>query len=366
MLQNGFWKATSKPTDDSYYSYHISALYAPAGMFGWYHYANQFASCFPSEGMTDRNKLQAFTNLVLGQTFEDNKKETVVTDIIRNTRDYLPGVIPSLLSKSDGNGDIVLVTCAVDINGLEDDCRLDYEILAHSESGASYSVDQGSLGTFQRRKSKEDRQTYSLYHDLSNSAWSLLDEVINKSYFADDGREMKVMITGLDTGNFSLFAYEYIDRNKSKVVGIKGNDDMKVRKMDVDTGYFKVGNERSDLFLIQGNKIKDEVSDCMKLKWNRQYSQPPGFMNYPSPHDGKYTVDGYFIEYEGEHRKPELNSDGTMTGYRWVKKTNTARNHFWDCRVYNIALRHIFVKVLFDNIGVKGKAQWKDYIDLVK
>ena len=47
------------------------------------------------------------------------------------------------MSENDGNGAIVFVTLGADMNGKPDDARLDYEIVAWSESGASYSINHG-------------------------------------------------------------------------------------------------------------------------------------------------------------------------------------------------------------------------------
>ena len=74
--------------------------------------------------------------------------------------------IPEKLSVKDGNGQVVLITLASDLNGKMDDARLDYEVVAWTESGANYSIDHGSIGTFipnqtQRQKDKDDREHWT-------------------------------------------------------------------------------------------------------------------------------------------------------------------------------------------------------------
>jgi hypothetical protein len=88
MLTDGQWQPTAKPSIDGYYSYHISALYSPPGMFDWTHYAHQFNECFGKDGLVRRSKLHSFNNLVLGLTFEDEKKETKSDQLLFNIRDY--------------------------------------------------------------------------------------------------------------------------------------------------------------------------------------------------------------------------------------------------------------------------------------
>jgi phage terminase large subunit GpA-like protein len=157
----GEWKATAKPSMEGYYSYHISALYAPPGMFDWKHYVRQYMEAYPSEGMQKESLQQTFVNLCLGETFSPAGDAPKANDLQKNIRPYQIGVLPEKLSMKDGNGKIVLLTCACDLNGVEDDARLDYEILAWTETGSSYSIDQGSIGTFipreNTRKTKVDR-----------------------------------------------------------------------------------------------------------------------------------------------------------------------------------------------------------------
>jgi hypothetical protein len=81
------------------------------------------------------------------------------------------------------------------------------------------------------------------------------------------------------------------------------------------------------------------------------------------PGNGKYTYQ-YFEEYEGEARKPVLNGNGIEIAFVWEKKTQQSRNHFWDCRVYNIALRDIFIKIISKQLG--KTITWLDFCDIIK
>jgi hypothetical protein len=88
-------------------------------------------------------------------------------------------------------------------------------------------------------------------------------------------------------------------------------------------------------------------------------------MNYPIPQDMKYTTKTYFIQYEGEHKVEEKASDGHVIGYKWVKRHSSAVNHFWDCRVYNIALRSIFVEEFMKASGIKYGG-WSEFCAIMK
>ena len=136
----GSWKPMVKPSETGYYSYHISSLYAPPGMYDWEHYARKWIEANPLDGAVNTPQLRTFYNTVLGETWEDQGEAPKATSLSMNTRGYEVGEIPETLSMNDGNGRIILITCGSDLNGIIDDARLDYEIVGWSESGASYSI----------------------------------------------------------------------------------------------------------------------------------------------------------------------------------------------------------------------------------
>lgn len=370
MLLNGVWKPTAKPVDVGFYSYHLSSLYAPPGMYDWEHYVRQYLKANPINEPVREREMQTFVNLVLGETYEPKGKAPKATMLMNNIRDYQVSELPENLSMRDGNGRIVLLTLASDLNGKVDDARLDWELVAWSESGANYSVDQGSIGTFvphqtQAQKDADDRVKWTYQHNMENSIWDSFQEIIEKIYLTDTGRRMQVFITGIDTGNTYMGApYYFIENNNKFVVGLKGKDADKYRRFGMDTPSFRPAKERGDLYLLEVNQLKDELSEFMSLKWDGKSDQPNEFMNFPTPSKHKYQYKSFFSQYEGEHRVIEKNKDGDGVSSRWVKKQSNSQNHFWDCRVYNMALRDIIVDMVCKELKIKNGV-WKDYVDAV-
>jgi phage terminase large subunit GpA-like protein len=367
MLQNGVWKPTAKPSTPGYYSYHISALYAPPGMFDWTHYVRQYLEANPKDRSQDPKKMQAFVNLVLGDTYEAKGQAPKANQLQRNVRDYEINIVPEKLSESDGNGSIVLLTCACDLNGHADDARLDYEVTAWSESGATYSVVHGSIGTFipneSGKKNKVDRERWTYSANEKNSVWPLFQEVIEKVYRTESGVGKTIVISGVDTGHYTKFAYDFIEEQNGKnlVVGLKGKDSDKYRAIGKDTPTFRLSRERGDLYLVEVNQIKDDLAELMKLRWNTRNDmpQPHGFMNFPIPSAGLYTFKNFFSHFEAEQRIVQDKADGVST--RWVKVNSAAQNHHWDCTVYNIAVKDIIVSM----IGKELKQRpflWVDFV----
>lgn len=374
MLANGTWIATAKPSRSDWFSYHISGIYAPPGFFDWTHYAGQWLKIFPGDNIVLKQKLQVFLNLVLGQTYEEKGKSPKINQLAMNTRAYKIGEVPCNLSEADGNGKIIMLTCACDLNGFtDDDVRLDYEVVAHSETGNTYSVDAGSIGTFQRGDKSTHRMRWTCRNNEPvNNIWDIFQrDILQKTYKGDNGRNYEIVIAGVDVGAFTKYVYPFVDKmslqNRPLVtIGVKGDVD-KVRKHGVDTDTHKKSQERDNLYLLEVNQLKDIVADKVELIWNEggSLTQPTGFMNFPQPDDGKYSYKNYFKQFESEEKTPKLNADGTEIGYVWKKKNSSVANHFWDCAVYTPAVRDIFVEHFFRMLKIKD-ISWPYFCKIVR
>lgn len=363
----GQWKPTAEPSELGYYSYHISSLYAPPGMYDWKHYVRQFLKANPVNEPMKISQMKTFTNVVLGDTWEEMGETPKASELAKNIMPYEINTLPNTLSIKHGNGELVLLTAACDLNGLIDDARLDYEILAWSESGSSYSICEGSIGTFIPREGliKKDRERWTYEPNRPNNVWHEFDKILSKIYLSDTGRRVRIYICGVDCGFHSNFAYNYIDKSNFPVIGLKGKDADKYIPFGKDVPTFRLAKERSSLYLLEVNKLKDELAELMKLKYDDRMdaAQPPGFMNFPEPAEGRYSFKNYFEHFEAEHRIIE-NKEGQAVSSRWEKKNTTVQNHKWDCRVYNMALRDILVAQVGRELKMKQFA-WSDFVKIL-
>ena len=370
MNLSGKWIPTVETTRPGYYSYHINCLTAAPFMYGWTHYAHQWAGIYNKE-MTSKSKLKVFINLVLGQPWEETKTDIKAGSLMKNTRPYDHGIIPNELAEKDGNGRIILLTCACDLNGTIDDARLDYEVLGHSMTGSTYSIDQGSVGTYEPGD-KTDRPKWTYRNEEPNNVWDhFYNAIVLKEYPCDDDSKppMKIIMTGVDTGYYAHYAYGFIDQFEGmSVVGIKGGSEEKKMKAGQDLPKFKPARERPNLYIIQTDLIKDDMAERISLPWSKktEISQPPGFMNFPNPdnHQNKYT-DYYFKQYENEQRVVDENDEGDAVGWKWKRKYSSAPNHYMDCFVYNMALRDIFSTLFMKELGIKYST-WADFVTEMK
>lgn len=366
----GEWRPTAVPVNETYTSYHLSSLYAPPGMFDWKHYVEMYLEANPVGQPQKEHLMKTFVNLALGKTWESSEESPQATQIMKNCRNYAIATLPEQMSIDDGNGSIVLITCACDLNGIVDDARLDYEIVAWTESGSSYSIAHGSIGTFVPRegsmKFKADREKWTYEENKQNSVWPELEKLLDTTFVTSSGKKMKIFVSGVDCGHYTSHAYTYLDKTNHYVLGLRGDKEHKYLPFERNLPIFKVGKERTNYFLLEVGRIKDVLSSRMRLRWNQgNEPQPSGFMNFPQPANGLYGLTNYFEHYESEHRVTEANPDGQAVAAKWVKKNSAVQNHMFDCHVYNMALKDIYVYLVGKDLKQKDFT-WRDYVALIK
>lgn len=370
------WIPTAEPSRPGYRSYSISALYAPVFMYGWEYYVRKYLECTPfGRERDDREEAayKSFVNLVLGQTYEFKGKPLNSIKLQQNTRNYEIGTIPEKLSIADGNGRIVLVVCAVDINGVEDDARIDYEIVAYSESGANYSINEGSIGTFERRSTNaNERELFTYKHGVNNSVWPILEGIITSKIPRDTGGGLHILAIGLDVGYEpgnqkeskkiakKNFVYQFADNSarKANIFCLKGSPTQFINESGDYSTYAKSKESgRGNLYLVESNHTKDLLSHDMDLNWSSDFasSQPFGFMNFPTPSGGKYTYNSFFSHFEAETKI--MDSKG-----KFVWKRIKENNHKWDCRLYANVCRDIVLDKILASLKIKNGV-WKDFCD---
>lgn len=372
----GKWIPTKTPKRPQYRSYQLNALVIPPGFDTWTDLVYQWLEAVPpNSGIVDEGKLKTFLNTSLGQTWEEKGKSPKVTVLMNNTRSYKINSIPDKTAELDGNRRIVLLTLACDLGGIMnenvEDVRLDWEILAHSSTGVTYSVDHGSIGTFKRKRKRTkaesenygDRTKWTYNHGHPNSVWPELHKIMKTTYVSENGYGYDIDITTIDTGHFTRLSYEFINKTTDCiVVGIKGAPEANFRKIQKDTAVIKRSREMAGkLYLLEVNQIKDVLASNMKLKEGVDGYQPIGFMNFPQPERGKYTMKSYFKHFEGEHRVEEKSGD-TVTGFAWKKKNSDVENHFWDVYIYNLAAREIYLDIMRRSDSSFKTLDWESFV----
>lgn len=378
LNMSGKWVPTAKPIRPQYRSYQFNALCIPAGFDSWITIVYQWIKACPKNQPVDIGLLKSFTNTRLGELWEDRGTSPRVNELMSNIGQYEVGKVPDVTCENDGNGKIALLSLSCDLGGIMDsvnkneDVRLDWELLAHTSNGQTYSINHGSIGTFKRskwrnQKDKEkdsDRKRFTFKEGVPDSVWPIFKDIMYNSLQGESGLYYDIDITIVDTGHFTKLAYNFIQGIKDrKIYGIKGDTVDSYRKTDKNTPIISHSRENKGLlYILDVNLLKDKLASDMALISGTDGTQPNGFMNFPQPSNGKYNLNNYFSHYESEHRVPLLKND-VEVGFTWKKKRED--NHFFDCRIYGMAAREIFIADLKLYESGNKDLSWDRYCDLI-
>lgn len=395
LLNNGIWVPSMERENKNFVSYRISALYAPPSMDNWYDFAVYYQEAFPRGGVKIESDYQTFINSILGWPYKPEGKTLKSTQLQKNRREYDIGECPFEMAKEDNNGEIILITAQCDLNGWEDDGRIDYSIVAHSEKGPTYSIDAGSVGTFipkvekdalQRegkdiKKIESKRKKYTYRHNVENSIWTEFEEILSKTFGKYD---RKISIVAVDVGAYDDHAKEFIRKMNGKkvfTIAVKGEKQENfVTQSKTEYGKTYTYGSDTDIYFLNVNIIKDRLAGYINASSytddEGQLRQDEHFMNFPKrdPNEKKYTYRNFFAHYEAE-QKLEKKTEGTETKYIWEKKKPTIQNHFWDVEVYNIFNRILMTDIICSNNNPykkkyygsqKIEATWNNACRLIK
>lgn len=375
----GEWFPTAVPKKPTYRSYRFNALCNPPGFESWTDLVRQWMEACPKGEPVNIEKLKVFTNTQLGELWEDRGTTPKMTTLMNNIGTYQIGKIPDVTCEQDGNGKIALVALSCDLAGIMDeknnieDVRIDWSIVAHTTNGQTYDIKHGSIGTFKRSKAQNakekqhdiDRPKMTFREGFANSVWPKLKEIIYEPLESESGYYAEIDISIIDTSYFTKFAYNFIQGITDRtVLGIKGRGiEENFTKVGENTPLIKHSLEnKGKLYILDVNKIKDNLAANMALVPGTDGTQPNGFMNFPQPARGLYNQKSYFDHYESEHRVPEI-KNGQEVGYAWKKKREN--NHFWDVAVYNLAAREIFIADLKLQDPANRELTWSYWCQLI-
>jgi len=374
----GKWIPTAVPEHPSYRSYLFNALCNPPGFESWTDLVRQWMKACPKNGPIDIDALKVFTNTQLGELWEDRGTSPKAIGLMNNVGSYELGKVPDKTCEAEGNGKIALISLTTDLAGIMDkandieDVRLDWEILAHTSNGQTYSINHGSIGTFKRtrQKNKKDKDNdsnrvqWTFNHGLPNSVWNEFRELMYTPLVGESDMVYDIDITLVDTGHFTKLAYNFITSIKDrKIFGIKGDTVEKPRATDKNSPIIKHSQENKGLlYILDVNLLKEQAAANMELICGTDGTQPSGFMNFPQPADGKYNLKNFFSHYESEHRIPTI-KNGQEVGFSWKKKRE--ENHYWDIYNYGMASREIFIADLKRQEPKHRDLSWLSYCELI-
>lgn len=174
LLPRGKWVPTGVPVSPEIRSYHLSSLYAPAGMYTWEAVVIHWLECWDVDNnrSKDNAKLQVFYNTELGESFAVRANRVTFSAISGHRRaEYRYGDIPNKHAVEHAESKILLLTAAVDVH----DKHLDCSIIGWAKGKRPYVIDYYKFNG--DATDKDDPQTWGKIADL----------IENKTYETKEG-----------------------------------------------------------------------------------------------------------------------------------------------------------------------------------
>ena len=230
--------------------------------------------------------MQVLTNTCWGETYVRSAAKPDAKKLMHNIRGYDVGVVPDRMSVRDGNRRIVMLTLAADLNRVVKGCACGLGGAGMGVSGSSYSIDQGSIGTFVPMEGKlkdvAPRKKWTYEHGKANSVWPELTD--NRQDIPQRlGGERAITLAGIDCGHYNKYAYEYLDSTPEYVIGLRGNKPDEAQQEGRDVKWYKPGMERNDYWLLDVNRIKDRAAEYMGMTWKEGVDDYQGGRVYELP-----------------------------------------------------------------------------------
>ena len=273
--------------------FHLNELASP-----WKSW-DEIVSDFLEAKRQGREMLKVWHNTSLGLPWEEDG-DLDIKDILLKRRQFYNCTVPK---------DVLVLTCGVDTQ----DNRLEYEIVGWGKDMVSYGIKYGVL----------------MGDPGKPEVWQMLDDVIFGKYKREDGLEMQVMTTCIDSGGHHTYdVYNYCKRREmQRVWAIKGQGGSGIP-------YIKRPKRRNDagawLFMLGVDVGKDTIAS--RLKTN--FPSEPGFCHFPIEVDRGYD-EQYFEGLTAEKR--QIRTVNGSLKINWVVKQEGLRNEPFDIRNYATA-----------------------------
>jgi len=310
MLENGVWIPTAVSSSPRKFSYHLSALYSPAGFYSWEELIRDYLKV-----KNDVNKYRTFVNTVLGETFKIKGDAPDHENLYNRREEYPIGTIPK---------GVYFLTMGVDIQGD----RIEGEVVGWGKGRESWSIEY-----------------FVFVGDTSKpEVWEKLSNQITKQYECGEAM-MSINLTCVDAGYKTSTVYDFVSKFQySKVIPIMGRDSVKDVMVSPPRAYnvAKSGKkiETRKIWYLGTSLLKSELYGFLKLKPTEIEGENSNVEIYPEGycHFPQYDRH-YFKMLTAEQQEQVINKKG-FAEYQWTKKSG-ARNEALDVRNYARAAAYI-------------------------
>jgi len=316
LLPRGRWVPTAEPIADDIRSYHLSALYAPAGMYTWDAVVTAWLEAWDDDESRPRDlaRLQVFYNNELGEPFEQRGNRVTFSNISSHRRSaYKSGQIPNAHAKEFADGEVALLTCAVDVH----DKHLDVAVIGWAPGKRAYLIEYlmfEGLAT-----DLEDQKT-----------WGALSELIeNKTYSDGNGKRYRIQVTLVDAGHNNALVVGFCEQYSAAVFPILGRASADKNSQIKEFAPFKTQSGTTG-YKITVDLYKDRWAPALRKSWPGFGTMPLG--HFSAPID---TTDKQLRELTVEYKREKIEKvSGKRVGYEWYRPSGV-RQELWDLLVYN-------------------------------
>lgn len=346
---NAFWKPTAIPVEPDIRSYHLPALYSPAGMQPWAKCVGAYLRAWDpqSNRVKDVDALQIFYNNILGDPFEVIGAKISFVAVSGHRRSaYRRGEIPNRWISEVCTSAILMVTCTVDVH--HDNLRV--AIIGWTRNMNNWVID------YHRIQDDSDGGC----EVLESKAWAELRDIIeNRQYRADDGKKYNIAITLVDAGFANATVCEFCAGYESGVYPILGRDSYtKTQKIQEFAAFHTQSGTTG--YRLHVDYYKDRIAPVLRRDWSPDEGlQKPYQFNAPVD-----LTDDELRELTREQRKEKKLPNGSVSHY-W-HRPHGAPNELWDLLVYGHAAVEILAYSLFIQWFQEETVEWGRFWDMLE
>ena len=293
MLARGEWRATAIPENPGTVGFHINELYSP-----WSTWVGVVASRLAAEKKGSES-LQVWTNVVLGEVWEHASNHLDANAIAARAEAYT--VLPDAVN---------LVTAGVDVQGD----RLEVLVKGWGVAAESWVAEH-----------------HIIYGDPEHSnVWKDLDNYLRKKFDREDGKQLAISATCIDSGYLTSNVYAFCAPRWSRRIfatkGVGGAGRPAVSRPTTVKG--KVTVKR---FPIGTDDAKDKFYARLATD-----EHGPAFQHYPDTLGSEF-----FEQLTSEARETKFNPRTGKSSSGYVKIQE--RNEALDLEVLNLAAQLIIM-----------------------
>jgi phage terminase large subunit GpA-like protein len=285
MIRNCEWRAL-EPDRRGVAGFHINTLYST--FVKWEDVAQNFLNAQGSQ-----EKLRAFVNIWLGETWDDSESYSISTEALMNRREMYTKVPNKVL----------VLTLAADVQQN----RIEIVVKGWGLNEESWLIDYETI----------------MGQPEVKSTWDLFDEYLLREWEREDGIRMRPLTSFVDSGYLSPVVYEFCNARKHRrVYAIKGRSPWS----SLFTKPSRRGKSSERMITIGVDHAKEILYPRLRVADDKH----EGYIHY-----NQKATEEYFDGLTSE--KPVIIMNRSGVRRRIWRKLKNRVNEPWDLEVYNYA-----------------------------